>query len=300
MRAARYHEYGEPQVLTTEDAPEPHAGPGQVRIRVQAASVNAIDWKFRAGYLKDVMPLELPAIPGRDAAGVVDEVGEGVEGVAVGDVVFGHGVDGTTAELAVLGAWAPVPATWSAEQAGGAGLAAATAVAALDAVGDVQGKTLLLEGAAGGVGHVAVQIAVARGARVIGTASPANHEFLRSLGAEPTTYGEGLADRVAALAPQGIDAALDLAGSGSLADLVAIVGEATKVASVADYNAPTLGAQSAGADTASAAPLEEAARLGAEGALTPHVQATFPLEKTAEAHLEAQGGHTRGKLVITL
>ncbi|MHB1491535.1 MAG: NADP-dependent oxidoreductase, partial [Cellulomonas sp.] len=230
MRAVRFHQYGDPQVLALEDAPEPHAGPGQVRIAVRAASVNPIDWKIRAGYLAEMMPTTFPATPGSDAAGVVDEVGEGASGVEVGDVVFGLAVSGSASELAVLGAWAPVPAPWSLEQAAAAGLVSATAIAGLDALGDLAGRTVLLEGAAGGAGSAAVEVAIARGATVIGTASETHHEFLRSLGATPVTYGEGLAARVAAAAPDGVDAALDLAGSGSLADLVAIVGDPAKVA----------------------------------------------------------------------
>lgn len=299
MRAVRHHTYGEPDVLTVEDAPEPHAGPGKVRVRVRAASVNAFDWKLRAGRFQERIRLELPAIPGKDAAGVVDEVGEGVTGVQVGDRVFGLG-DATTAEHAVLNTWAPAPDAWSDEQAAAAGLAAATAGAGLDALGDLDGRTLLVEGAAGGVGSAAVELAVARGARVIGTASQRNHEFLRSLGATPTLYGDGLAERVAALAPEGVDAALDTAGSGSLAEIVAIVGDPSSVATVADFGAARLGVTLTGSDAASAATLEAAAEAGSRGAYTPRVEATFPLDRAAEAHAHAQGGHTQGKLVITL
>ncbi|MGW6128875.1 NADP-dependent oxidoreductase [Cellulomonas sp. NPDC055163] len=299
MRAVRHHTYGEPDVLTVEDAPEPHAGPGKVRVRVRAASVNAIDWKLRAGFMKDFMPLDLPAIPGKDAVGVVDEVGEGVTGVQFGDRVFGLG-DATTAEHAVLNTWAAAPDAWSDEQAAAAGLVAATAGAGLDALGDLAGRTLLVEGAAGGVGSAAVELAVARGARVIGTASERNHEFLRSLGATPTVYGDGLAVRVAALAPDGVDAALDTAGSGSLEEIVAIVGDPSRVATVADFGGGRLGVTVTGSDASSAATLEAAAEAGARGAYTPRVEAAFPLDRAAEAHAHAQGGHTQGKLVVTL
>lgn len=300
MRAARFHEYGGTEVLVVEDAPEPHAGAGEVRVRVAAASVNPIDWKVRAGYLKDAMPVTFPAIPGRDAAGVVDEVGEGVTGVQVGDRVWGlGGLGGATAELAVLSAFAPVPSTWTLEQAAAAGLATATATAALDALGDLAGRTLLVEGAAGGVGSAAVEIAVARGATVVGTASERNHDFLRELGAVPTTYGEGLADRLAQVAPQGVDAVFDTAGSGSLAELVAIVGDASRVVTVADYSAPSLGAQLVGAQNDSAQ-LAAAAALGEQGAYTPRVERTFGLDAVADAHAYVQQGHTRGKVVVTL
>ncbi|WP_449385502.1 NADP-dependent oxidoreductase [Cellulomonas soli] len=300
MRAARFHQFGEPQVLTVEDAPEPHAGPGEVRIRVAAASVNPIDWKLRAGHLEAVYPVELPAIPGRDAAGTVDEIGEGVTDVQVGDTVWGlGGLAATTAELAVLSAYAPVPSTWSLEQAAAAGLATATAAAAFDALGDLDGRTLLIEGAAGGVGSAGVELAVARGATVIGTASERNHEFLRSLGAIPTTYGEGLKDRVAALAPQGVDAVFDTAGSGSLADLIAIVGDAAQVVTIADYTAASLGARLVSAENDSAR-LRVAAELGERGAYTPRVERTFPLAEVVDAHVYVEGGHTQGKVVVTL
>lgn len=299
MRAVRFHQYGEPEVLTVEDAPEPHAGPGQIRVRVHGTSVNPVDWKIRAGYLHEMMPVTFPAIPGSDAAGIVDEVGEGVTGVQAGEDVFGLAQAGA-AELAVLTAWARVPSTWTREQAAAAGLASATAMAGLDALGDVSGKAVLIEGAAGGVGSAAVQLAVARGARVIGTASEVNHDFLRSLGAIPVTYGAGLADRVAAVAPDGVDAALDLAGSGSLADLVAIVGDPARVASAADFTAPSLGVAMVAGNANAQANLATAAELGAAGAYTPRVQAAYPLEQIAEAHAHVQGGHTRGKVVITV
>ncbi len=300
MRAVRFHQYGDPQVLAIEDAPEPHAGPGQVRIAVRAASVNPIDWKIRAGYLAEMMPTTFPAIPGTDAAGVVDEVGEGTSGVEIGDTVFGLAVSGGAAELAVLGAWAPVPAPWSLEQAAAAGLVSATAIAGLDALGDLAGRTVLLEGAAGGVGSAAVEVAIARGARVIGTASETHHEFLRSLGATPVTYGAGLAARVAAAAPDGVDAALDLAGSGSLADLVAIVGDPAKVATVADFTAAALGVTVVQGDANASANLALAAELGTSGSYTPRVEATYPVEQVAEAHARVQAGHSQGKVVLTL
>jgi NADPH:quinone reductase-like Zn-dependent oxidoreductase len=299
MRAARFHEYGDPQVLTVEEAPEPHAGPGQIRVRVHASSVNPADWKIRAGYLHDVFPVTFPGTAGSDAAGVVDEVGDGVTGVSVGDAVFGL-AEGGAAELAVLTAWAPVPSTWSPEQAAAAGLVSTTAITGLDALGDLDGRTVLIEGAAGGVGSAAVEIAVARGATVVGTASEANHDFLRGLGAVPVTYGPGLADRVAAVAPQGVDAALDTAGSGSVADLVAIVGDPARVATVADFTAAALGVAVVQGGENAAVNLPAAAELGAAGSYTPRVQATYPLDEVADAQALVQGGHVRGKVVVTV
>lgn len=300
MRAARYHSYGAPEVLVVEDVPEPHAGPGEVRVRA-AASVNPLDWKIRAGQVREVLPVDLPVIPGRDAAGIVDEIGDGVGGVAIGDSVWGlGGVFDATAEHVVLSAWAPVPSTWSLEQAAAAGLTTATAVGALNALGNLRGRTLLIEGAAGGVGSAAVEIAVGRGATVVGTASEAKHPFLIELGALPTTYGDGLANRVADLAPAGVDAVLDAAGSGSLKDLVAIAGDRDAVVTVADLQgAEALGVRHLWAENDSTV-LADGAELGERGAFTPRIARTFPIDEIVAAHREAERGHTQGKIVITI
>ncbi|MEV7730311.1 NADP-dependent oxidoreductase [Streptomyces sp. NPDC087917] len=301
MRAARFHEYGGTESLVIEQAPEPHAGFGEIRVRVAAASVNPIDWKLRAGSLRQLLPLELPAIPGRDAAGVVDEIGDGAEGVRIGDRVFGLGdVTGATAELVILSAWAHAPAEWNNEQAAGAGLASVTAMRGLNALGSLAGRTLLIEGAAGGVGSAAVQIAVAQGATVIGTAGERNHEFLTSLGAVPTTYGPGLTQRLSALAPHGVDIALDTAASGSLDDLVSITGDPTRVATVADHaGGQRLGTHVVNAENDSTL-LSAAAELGRQGRYTPHIEQTYPLERIADAHAHAERGRTRGKIVICI
>ncbi|GGJ33521.1 NADP-dependent oxidoreductase [Streptomyces brasiliensis] len=295
MRAARFHEFGGPESLVIEQAPDPHPGPREIRVRVTAASVNPIDWKLRAGALQELVAVELPAIPGRDAVGVVDEV----KGVSIGDRVFGlGGVTGAVAELFVLSAWAHVANTWTDEQAAGAGLASVTAMGGLNALGPLAGRTLLIEGAAGGVGSAAVEIAVARGATVIGTASERNHAFLTSLGAVPTTYGPGLAQRLSVLAPHGVDIALDTAASGSLDDLVAITGDPTRVATVADpAGGQRLGTHVVDAKNDSSL-LSEAAELGRQGHYTPRIGQIYPLERIADAHAHAERGHTRGKIVI--
>ncbi|MFI9564572.1 NADP-dependent oxidoreductase [Streptomyces rishiriensis] len=301
MRAARFHAYGGAESLVIEQAPDPHPGPGEIRVRVAAASVNPIDWKLRAGALRQLIPLELPAIPGRDAAGVVDELGDGVQGVSVGDRVFGlGGVTGSTAELVILSAWAHAPDTWNDEQAAGAGLASVTAMRGLNALGSLAGRTLLVEGAAGGVGSAAVEIAVAQGATVIGTASERNHEFLTSLGAVPTTYGAGLAQRLSALAPHGVDIALDTAASGSLGDLVTVTGDPKRVATVADHaGGQRLGTHVVNAENDSTL-LSAAAELGRQGRYTPRIEQTYPLERIVDAHAHAERGRTRGKIVISI
>jgi NADPH:quinone reductase-like Zn-dependent oxidoreductase len=239
-------------------------------------------------------------IPGRDGAGVVDEVGEGVRGTAAGDRVFGLSDTGTTAEYVALTAWAPVPQRWTPQQAAAAGVAAETAIRVLNLLGVGAGSTLLIEGAAGGVGSAAVQIALARGTTVIGTASQGNHEYLRSLGAIPITYGPGLPDRVSELAPGGVDRVFDTVGSGSLPDLIKIAPGAGDVVTIADYTAPEHGVRLTSVADAPAQALAEAAALGAAGSYVPHVAATYPLDQLAEAHTHSQGGHTRGKLVISL
>lgn len=301
MRAVRFHDYGDASVLTVDDDVEaPHAGPGQVRIAVRAAGVNPMDWKFRSGVMRDYLPLELPAIPGGEAAGVVDEIGEGVEGVAIGDEVFGLvGLHAGYAESAVLFSWAAKPAAWTWAQAAGAGAVVETATRALDEVGYADGDTLLVNGAAGGVGTATVQIARARGSRVIGTASEGNHQLLRDLGAEPVTYGKGLPERVAALVPEGVDVVLDAVGKGSLEELVALVESPTKVITVAHPDAGDLGVlYSTGEAPTGAYGLAVVAKLADDGAYTVPVHATFALYQAGEAHRISEAGHLSGKLIL--
>jgi NADPH:quinone reductase-like Zn-dependent oxidoreductase len=298
MRAARFHSYGAPSVLVVEDAPEPHAGEGSVRIKVHATSVNPIDVVLRAGHLAQILPLALPAIPGRDAVGVVDEVGLGVTDTNVGDVVFGlGGVSDTTAEFAVLSAWSTVPENWSTAQAAAAGLASVTAAAALEALGDLNGRTLLIEGASGAVGGAAAAFALAAGATVIGTGRESNHPHLESLGVLATTYGPGLAERVAGLSPGGVDAALHSAPSDSLPDLLSIVRDTSQVVTVIDsQGAAHLGLQKVDARNDSAL-LRYAAAIGRDGRYTPRVDHELQLADIVEAHTLAENGN--GKVVIT-
>jgi NADPH:quinone reductase-like Zn-dependent oxidoreductase len=297
MKAVRFSQFGGPEVLEIVDLPDPHAGPGQVRIAVRAAGVNPSDWKKREGLIDE----ELPQTLGYEAAGVVDEVGDGVTNVAVGDRVFGLSADGAAqAELAVLSFYAPIPA--SIDFAGAAALPAAveTATRALDQLGVSSGRAVLINGASGSVGGAAVQLAVARGARVIGTASPANHDYLRSLGAEPVAYGDGLADRVRALAPGGVDLALDVAGSGALPELIELAGGPENVVTVADFaGAKEHGVRFSSGDAGRAVyVLGEIGGLIESGRFTlPGIQ-TFPLTDVAQAHRVSETGHVRGKLVL--
>ncbi len=303
MKAVTYAEYGGPEVLQVTEVAEPQPGAGQIRIAVRAAGVNPIDWKIRSGAMSAFMPLELPAIDGREAAGVVDAVGSGVEGVAVGDEVFGFSVGGAAAEKAILSAWAHKPAELSFEAAAGVGVAADTSVRVFAILGGVgAGQTLVIDGATGGVGAVAVQLAVARGARVIGTAGERNQDYLRSLGAEPLTYGKGLVDRVRALAPDGVDLGFDTAGKGGVDALIELTGDPAKVATIADFAAAAKGVKVTGGGMESPTPpeqgLEEAAARITDGSLAPPVTQTFTFAEAGEAHRLSQDGHVRGKLVL--
>ncbi len=298
MRAVQFDEYGDPDVLHLGDAPEPHAGPGQVRIAVEAVGVNQFDAKVRSGLLADAMPLPLPHVPGLEGAGVVDEVGEGVVGVAVGDRVFGKG-SATYAELAVLTAFAPIPGALTMAEAAALPVSVETAARLLDLLELHPGGLLVVDGASGGVGTGVVQLAVARGLVVVGTASEANHAYLRELGAMPTTYGEGLADRVHALVDQPVAGALDLAGKGGVRDLVALTGDPGRVATIADYGA---GAQGVTVSTAATAwyALGEVSRLVQDGRFRVSVEEEIPWTEAARAHERVRSGHTRGKIVLAI
>ncbi len=297
MRAAVYTETGDPaDVLRVAEVAEPHAGPGHIRIAVRAAGVNPIDWKIVGG-LRGGSP-DHPTVPGIDAAGVVDEVGAGVTGVRAGDAVFGHATGGSAAEHAVLSAWAHKPAGTPFEVAGGLPVAGETAVRVLDLLGLEPGQTVVVDGASGGVGIATVQLAVARGLVVIGTAGEANQEFVRSLGALPTRYGAGLVDRVRALAPGGVDGGVDTAGRGSVRDLVTLTGNPTKVVTIADFAAGELGVQVTTGGEGQAARLAEVAELLAAGRLDMPIAGAYPLEQIGAAYTESRGGHVRGKLVL--
>jgi NADPH:quinone reductase-like Zn-dependent oxidoreductase len=298
MRALQFTEYGSPEVLGWGDAPEPHPGPGQIRIAVRAASVNPSDWKVLTGAFSGGQPLGGTGFLGSDAAGVVDEVGEGVTGVSVGDEVFGRGQN-TQAEFAVLGSRAPKPSSVDWAVAAAAGTAGETAERGLRLLGVEAGDTIFIDGGAGGVGAVAVQMAVARGARVIASSSEANRDYLREIGAIPVSYGEGVAGRVQDAAGGRVDAVFDVAGKTPVQELVSLVSEPSQVLSIANFAAGQAGARVTDGSTDSR-PMEavaEVAELLAQNKLVIKVQ-TFPFERAAEAYRISQGGHVRGKLVL--
>ncbi|NIY63096.1 NADP-dependent oxidoreductase [Streptomyces malaysiensis] len=299
MKAIVYEEYGGPEVLRLKETEEPHPGPGQVRLKVVAAAVNPIDYKIRRGWMPQMGP-GLPAVPGSEAAGIVDEVGEGVTDRSVGDEVLGWTDTGAYASYALATNVVPKPAGLDWETAAALPVATETSARVLDLLGLKEGETLLLHGAAGAVGGVGVQLAVARGATVIGTASPANHDYLRSLGAIPVAYGEGLADRVRAVAPKGVDAVYDVAGQGGLPVSIELRGGTTdRIVTIADPAAADLGVTFSGGG--GGRPLEKIAgyaRLAAEGRLRVPVVRSFPLADAAEAHEQSETGHSRGKLIL--
>ncbi|MFF3729913.1 NADP-dependent oxidoreductase [Streptomyces sp. NPDC002476] len=297
MKRMSFAEFGGPDVLHLEDAEEPHAGPGQTRIAVRAAGVNPVDWRIREGQFQKVRPIELPAGIGQDAAGVVDEAGEGVDGVEVGDHVLGRG-SSTYAEFAVLSAWARIPEGLSFEEAAGYPSVVETALRVIRDVGVRPGQTLLVSGASGGVGSAVLQIARDRGIRVIGTAGAANQAYLRSLGALATTYGEGWVERVRRLGR--VDAALDLAGSGVIRELVELTGDTQKVVSIADLGAPELGVRYSGVTGNVPQALAEAVGLISRGKLHIPVEKSYLLSEAAAAHIDSQAGHTRGRRVVVV
>ncbi|MBU3061605.1 NADP-dependent oxidoreductase [Nocardia sp. NEAU-G5] len=300
MKAAQFSRFGGPEVLEIVELPDPHPGPGQVRVIVHAAGINATEWKLRKGVLS--FGAQLPQTTGRDVAGVVDEIGEGVTDVAVGDRVFGVSDDGAgAAELALLTYRAIIPPSLGFVDAAGLPCALETATRSLDQLHITTARTLFINGATGGIGSTAVQLAVARGARVIGAASAANQHYLSLLGAEPVTYGEGMSERVRALAPDGVDAALDVAGSGVLPELIDLAGGAQHVLTLADFE----GAAEHGvhfsngfADGPAYHALAEIGQLIAAGRFWLPVDRTFPLAEIAEAHRAGERGHLRGRLVL--
>jgi NADPH:quinone reductase-like Zn-dependent oxidoreductase len=300
MKAIVFDRFGGPDVLHESEVDVPQPSPGQVRLRVRAAGVNPIDGKIRQGLLEEMFPIPLPAIPGVEAAGTVDAVGEGVTGLAVGDDVFGWTEIGAYAEYAVGNRLFPKPAGLSWEVAAALPIAGETSERVLDQLAVGAGDTLLIHGASGAVGTLAVQLAVRRGATVIGTASEANHKYLTALGAVPTTYGDGLVERVRALAPHGIDAVFDVAGHDALADSVELRGGTDRIVTIADVaGAQQYGVVLSGAGSARTEPdMPALAALAASGELEVTIGGTYPLAEAVAAQTAVDAGHARGKVVI--
>ncbi|MEU6865752.1 NADP-dependent oxidoreductase [Streptomyces sp. NPDC046876] len=305
MRAMAYERYGGTEVLFETRLPLPKVAPGEVLVKVRYAAVNPVDWKIMAGGLDGLMDVMYPVVPGWDVAGTVERLGIDVPEFSVGDEVMAyarkdyvHG--GTFAEYVSVPvrALAAKPASLGWAEAAGLPLAGLTAYQLLTRLATGKDDTVLIHGAAGGVGSIGVQIARALGARVIGTASPRNHDRLRELGCEPVQYGEGLVDRVRTLAPDGVTVAADFAG-GVLDVTREVLAEGGRHASIADHTVLGAGGQwmwvrPLGSD------LAELGRLADAGQLKVTVAKTFPLSELADAFALNQEGHTAGKIVIEL
>ncbi|MFC4514226.1 NADP-dependent oxidoreductase [Streptomyces ehimensis] len=307
MKAVSYRAYGGPEVLEyRDDLPRPKVGPDSVLVKVKAAAVNPVDWKAREGYLDGMLQPVFPVVPGWDVSGVVVGLGADTPEFQEGDEVIGYVREdflsrGTFAEYvaAPVRTLAPKSAGLTFEEGAALPLAGLTALQSLRAVRAGEGDTVLIHGASGGVGSMAVQLARRLGARVIGTASERNHDYLRGLGAEPVTYGDGLAERVRALAPGGVDAVLDLVGGGAVATSPAVTAHGARLVSIADPAVTELGGRILWVRP-DPADLTELGRLAGEGALKVEVAEVFPLERTADAHRLSAEGHTRGKIVVTI
>jgi NADPH:quinone reductase-like Zn-dependent oxidoreductase len=308
MRAIVTDTYGGPELLQVRDLDDPKVGPDSVLVRVRAASINPVDHKIVAGNLDGAFPTVFPMIPGWDAAGEVVGIGPAVRHLEVGQQVYGYGREdyvggGTWAELTALNARAvaPAPPSMDAIEASCLPLAGLTAYQSLVEVLEVgAGDTVLIHAATGGVGTMATQIAVARGARVIGTCSEPNHDLLRSLGGEPTVYGDGLGERVRELASDGVDAVLDLVGGEALDVSGELLRQRGRIVSVTD---PSVKDDLGGTyvfvrpDVAQLGALTELAEAGKLRAI---VQSTHDLEDVREAVEEASSGSVRGKVVLRI
>ncbi|SNT63898.1 NADPH:quinone reductase [Asanoa hainanensis] len=306
MRAAIYREYGGPDVLELAELPDPKVHVDSVLVRVVAAAVNPADLGNQAGSTAGTVETYFPVIPGWDIAGVVERVGLGAGDLAPGDEVVGYlrgevqRQHGGYAELvsADVRTLAPKPRSLSWEQAAALPLAGLTAYRAVAHVLDVRrGETLLVHGASGAVGQLAAQLAVVRGATVIGTASVRNHDYLRSIQVIPVEYGDGLVEHVRAVAPGGVDAVFDAAGHGALSSTSAVGRPSARVASTTDFSDPGVRPVFARYDQSEFRTL---ARLADEGSVVPRVGAVYPLDRAADAQRAVAGGAVSGKVVLRI
>ncbi|MGW7008536.1 NADP-dependent oxidoreductase [Streptomyces sp. NPDC054933] len=296
--AITFSEYGPPEVLRLTEVAPPKPGPGQARIRVRAASVNPLDMKIRSGLMAKAAPARFPAIPGLDAAGVVDAVGQGAD-AAVGDEVLGATVGGSYSEYALLERPVAKPEAMSWEVAASLVTVGQTGHRVLRQLDVQAGQTMLVHGAAGSVGFIAVQLAVARGITVIGTAAERDLERVTALGATAVRYGDGWLERVKAAAPGGVDFVFDASGAGVLGDSVALTGDAGKVITIADMSAQQHGVRfSAGSADQGGQSLPELVQLAAAGKLTVPIWRTYPLAEAAQAHAALEAHRNQGKAVL--
>ncbi|MCW4457212.1 NADP-dependent oxidoreductase [Microbacterium sp. MPKO10] len=305
-RAVMYEEFGGPEVLNVTEVTEPHPGPGEVRIRVTAAGLNPMDWIIAAqAEAAEMWGVSLPAGFGSDFAGVVDEVGEGSERFSPGDRVFGGAIAKAVADYAIVSTEPSalyelhhLPDDVSDEIGAALATPGLTAAAALDTIGVGPGDTMLIGGAAGGVGVLTVQLATLAGARVIGTGSEGTFDFLRSLGAEPVTYGPGLADRVRALAPEGVTAAADLFGTETVEAALELGVAKQRITWIAAGGAVPDGIRWSTGSEAAPGALEKIVHAVSAGDIAVPIAATFPLEQIRDAVQLQAGRHAHGKIVV--
>lgn len=303
-RFVQYEEFGGPEVLQIVNVADPEPGPGEIRVKVGYAGLNPVDFKiFHGGPVAEVFGAQLPSGVGNDFAGVVDRVGSGVSAFAPGDEVFGAARNHAIADLVVVpeSSLLPLPAGLGLEAGAILWVAGRTAWALVESLELNDQDTVVVSAAAGGVGVLAAQLAKRKGATVIGTASLANHEYLRSIGILPVAYGEGLSDRLREAAPQGISALIDAQGAASISAGLAAGVPAGRIVSAAAHAPEELqGARSVGGNDATTEDLAEVAKLLAAGALEVPIDSRFPLDQVRQAYVRAEGGHLRGKIVVSL
>jgi NADPH:quinone reductase-like Zn-dependent oxidoreductase len=302
LKAYVYNGHGGPEVEALADVPRPEPGPGQLLIAVDAAGVNPADWKRRAGAMRtpDSPPEHFPLLFGREAAGLVAAVGPGVDGFAVGDAVFGSSDGGGFSEYALLLASVSAhrPPGLSSTDAATLPVAAATAYDGVRQLALPPGATLLITGVGGGVGVAAAQIARHDGLTVIGTASAGKKDFVESLGVTHVEYGPGVADRIRAAAPQGIDGLYDQVGGQALDEVAPLLADRSKLVAAGDRATVTRLGGAPVARARNQEVLDTVAQLVIDGALNPYVTHTFPLDQAADALRLVEDGHVRGKVVI--
>jgi NADPH:quinone reductase-like Zn-dependent oxidoreductase len=304
-RAVIYETFGGPEVLELREVPELHADPGEVRVRVAAAGLNPMDWGLSSQPEAAArFGITVPSGFGYDFAGVIDEVGSGASGFAVGDRVYGGALGRAVADFVIVRTPAEAlfhtPDGISDEVAATLPVASLTAAAALAAIGLRSGDTVLVGGAAGGVGVFAVQLAKLAGATVIGTASAGTFEFLRRFGAQPVAYGPGLADRVRALAPGGLTAATDLFGTETAEVALALGVPPERISTVAAGPNPPGGVRATGGIDAAPDAMDRISDAILAGKITVPIAAVFPIEQIRDAVRLQAGRHVHGKIVVTL
>lgn len=302
-KAVRFDRYGGREVLRVDDVPMPHPDSGQVLVAVRAAAVNPGEAAIREGRMAERFPATFPSGEGSDLAGVVVESGSGVDGFTTGDEVFGWTEQRAShAEYVVVpqGQLARKPAGVPWEVAGSLYVAGCTAWAVVQEVDPAAGETVAVSAAAGGVGSIAVQLLVARGVRVLGIASEANAEWLRLMGVQPVPYGDGLADRLRAAAPDGIDAFIDTFGADYLRLAVDVGVPRERIVTIIDFTgARELGTRTTGGSSvASPEVLDALARAVVDGQVMVPIAARYPLEQVREAFAQVESRHTRGKIVL--